>query len=205
MYLTNYNKLFHTSLPVTVLCLCLFFFFLGGSLPSNRERRSLYEEGWAIINQWPWHSHWHFHTRRSFTWSVRALWGRVAMNYDCYGLLRLKTSRSSTELQETDELKMISFKQLTDKHMNSILQLQELRTMLHTTLQLFSLGMRDSDETNFPPLAVTEEGKGGLCSLMWHEKQTSSSIESDRNFSQQFVSACWSFCLWASLRLWPRS
>ena len=33
-------------------------------------------------------------------------------------------------------------------------------------LQPFSLGVRDSDETNFPPLAVTEEGKGGLRSLM---------------------------------------
>lgn len=79
---------------------------------------------------------------------------------------------------------------MTDKHINSILQLQEQRTMLHATLQPFSLGVRDGDKTNFPPLAVTKKGKGGRCSLMWHEKQTSSSIESDPDFFR----AVW-FCL----------
>lgn len=38
--------------------------------------------------------------------------------------------------------------------------------MLGAILQPFGLAVRDRVETNFPPLAVTEEGKGGLCSLM---------------------------------------
>lgn len=35
------------------------------------------------------------------TWSIRAPWGRVAVNCDSYGFLHLKTSRSFIELQET--------------------------------------------------------------------------------------------------------
>lgn len=75
------------------------------------------------------------------TWNLKAPWRRIAVNSD--GLLHLKTSRSFPEPQGADFW--------IDTLVSSIAELQDQGMLaLHTTLQPFSLGVRDSDEMLSP-------------------------------------------------------
>lgn len=96
MYLTNHNKLFYTSLPVTGFVFVIFF---PGQVQFQTETDETCGEGWYIISQWPWNTQQCFHTRGSCYLEHEGPVGK-----DCceHGLLHLKISRSFTEPQGTD-------------------------------------------------------------------------------------------------------